>query len=82
MKAIPGIAVLSLLLVGLAGCSGMGTESAYVAPAAVNGDAITELRTRPDAQYMAEVEWIARQRGVRVQWVNPPEKRVPVVVSR
>jgi hypothetical protein len=78
MKAIPGIAVLSLLLVGLAGCTGAGTRSAYVAPAAVNGSTTTETRMRPDAKYMAEVEWLARQRGVRVHWVNPPEKRVSV----
>ncbi|MGN7724631.1 hypothetical protein ACTJIL_02260 [Luteimonas sp. 22616] len=76
MKAIPGIAVVSLLLIGLAGCTSAGMKSAYVAPAAVNGDAATETRMRPDAQYIAEVEWIARQRGVRVHWVNPPERRV------
>ncbi|WP_156899920.1 hypothetical protein [Luteimonas mephitis] len=79
MKAIPGIAVVSLLLVGLAGCTSAGTKSAHVAPAAVNGTATTEMRTRPDDAYIAEVEWIARQRGVRVHWVNPPEKRVSIV---
>jgi len=79
MKAIPGIAVVSLLLVGLAGCTSAGMKSAHVAPAVVNGSAVTEARIRPDAQYIAEVEWIARQRGVRVHWVNPPERRVSVV---
>jgi ABC-type Fe2+-enterobactin transport system substrate-binding protein len=78
MKAIPGIAVASLLLAGLAGCTSTGTQSAYVAPTTVDGATATETRMRPDTQYIAEVEWIARQRGVRVQWVNPPEKRVTV----
>ncbi|MDN5781680.1 MAG: hypothetical protein L0H23_06600 [Luteimonas sp.] len=80
MKAIPGIAVVSLLLVGLAGCTSAGMKSAHVAPAAVDGSTVTETRVRPDAQYMAEVEWLARQRGVRVHWVNPPERRVSVAV--
>ena len=78
MNAIPGIAVVSLLLAGLVGCSGADMKSSYVAPSTVDGNAATEMRTRPDALYIAEVEHLARQRGVRVHWVNPPERRVLV----
>ncbi len=78
MNAIPGIAVVSLALAGLAGCTGADTKSAYVAPSAVDGNPVTETRTRPDGRYIAEVEHLARQRGVRVHWVNPPERRVLV----
>src|SRR3546814_2908441 len=81
MKAIPGIAVVSLLSVGLLGCTSAGTRSAYVAPAAVDSGAVTETRTVTKARYIEEVEKLARQQGVRVYWVNPPTKRVSVVRS-
>jgi hypothetical protein len=29
-----------------------------------------------DAAYVAQVEQLARARGVSVRWVNPPQKRV------
>lgn len=79
MKAIPGIAVLSLLSIGLVGCTSAGTRSAYVAPAAVEGKAVAETRMIPRSEYIAEVEKLARQQGVRVHWVNPPTKRVSIV---
>src|SRR3546814_12489627 len=79
MKAIPGIAVVSLLSVGLLGCTSAGTRSAYVAPAAVDSGAVTETRTVTKARYIEEVEKLARLQGVRVYWVIPPTKRVSVV---
>lgn len=35
--------------------------------------------SRPDynAQYIAQVESIARRRGITVQWVNAPSRRAP-----
>lgn len=78
MKAIPGIAVVSLLSIGLLGCTSTGTRLAHVAPAVVDSGAVTETRTVPRAEYMAQVEKLARQQGVRVHWVNPPTKRVSV----
>lgn len=78
MKAMLSIAVLSLSLAGLAACTSAGTKSAYVAPQQVGHTTYREVRDVPDAQYIAEVDWIARHRGVRVQWVNPPVKRVVV----
>src|SRR3546814_7288922 len=79
MKAIPGIAVVSLLSVGLLGCTSAGTRSAYVAPAAVDSGAVTETRTVTKARYIEEVEKLARLQGVRVYWVNRPTKSVSVV---
>ena len=79
MKAFPGIAVMSLLSVGLLGCTSTGTRLAYVAPAAVDNGTVAETRMVPRAEYMAEVEKLARQQGVRVHWVNPPVKRVSIV---
>ena len=76
MNAKFSIAILSLSLVGLAACSSAGTKSAYVAPQKVGHATTKQVRDVPDAQYVAEVDWIARHRGVRVQWVNPPMKRV------
>ena len=35
-----------------------------------------------DAEYVALVESIARQRGVAVRWVNPPTRRVTTLASR
>jgi hypothetical protein len=77
MNVVPGIAVVSLLT-GLAGCTGAETKSAYVAPTSVQKNTIPELQTRPDAQYISQVEHLARERRVRVYWVNPPAQRVSV----
>src|SRR3546814_11792285 len=79
MKAIPGIAVVSLLSVGLLGCTSAGTRSAYVAPAAVDSGAVPETRTVTQARYIEEGETLPRLQGVPVYWVNPPSKRVSVL---
>jgi len=81
MKAIPAVAVLSMLSIGLLGCSSADTRSSYAAPAAVGSEtaAVTESRTVLNTRYMEEVEKLARQQGVRVHWVNPPVKRVSIV---
>ena len=78
MNVAPGIVVVSLLLAGLAGCTGADTKSAYVAPKGVDDYAVPALRSRPDARYISEVEHVARERRVRVYWVNPPAQRVSV----
>jgi len=41
----------------------------------------TEDNIVQDGQYVALVEHIAKQRGVRVVWVNPPRKRVQAVAD-
>ncbi len=76
MNAMPRIAILSLSLVGLAACTSAGTRSTYIAPTTVAPAASNEVRSVRDDNYVAGVEWIARQRGVQVHWVNPPVKRV------
>ncbi len=79
MNAIPGIAVVSLLSVGLFGCTSTGTRLAEAAPVPVDGAAAVQTRTIPRTEYIEEVEKLARQQGVRVHWVNPPVRRVSVV---
>lgn len=73
MKTILSIAAVSLSLVGLAACTGTGSKSAHVAPVKVEG---VQGGLVVDAEYIARVERLARIRGVQVQWINPPRKRV------
>lgn len=41
------------------------------------------VRILTDVEYVSNVERRARDRGVVVQWVNPPQKRfVPALASR
>lgn len=76
MKVSVSMAVLSVSLLGLAGCaSSGGTASSYTAPAATSNQQ-AQTRMDNDAEYMARVEAIARNRGIGVQWINPPRKIV------
>jgi len=74
MKAPLRIAVLSLSVLGLSACTSSMDKSAYVEPARVMNPG--EVRIERDAAYIAYVERTARRRGIQVQWVNPPTKRV------
>lgn len=57
----------ALALLALAGCaSGGGVASVPT------GDVLVT-----DTAYMANVEEVARRRGVDVQWIAPPLKRLP-----
>jgi hypothetical protein len=60
--------VLSLLVAALGACASMD-ETAGIGP---QGD----VRIVQNGEYVAAVEHMAKQRGVRVMWVNPPDKRV------
>lgn len=73
MNAMLGIAVLSLTLLGPVACKTTESKSASAAPAHI---AAPRVRNVQDAAYITEVDRLARQNGVRVQWVNPPEKRI------
>ena len=66
MKATVVASAFAISLVGLGGCSSMQDKSAMARPHDVD-----------DAAYVAAVEQAARNRGVSVHWVNPPQKRVP-----
>jgi hypothetical protein len=74
MKSPLRIAVLSLSVLGLAACASSQEGSAYVEPARVVGP--NETRIERDAEYIAYVERQALRRGIYVQWVNVPTKRV------
>jgi len=65
VKTFHRASVVALALVGLGGCAGMQDKSA------MNPNQIVD-----DAAYIAQVEHVARSRGVSVRWVNPPQKRV------
>lgn len=76
MKALPCIAVLSLSLIALSACKTTEEKSAYVAPEKVVAPGtMYQPRVEQDAEYIAYVEAVARRRGVKVQWVNAPQKR-------
>ena len=64
MKAmhLAGLLVAPALL--LAGC------------ASQDKTARAQPREVVDGAYVAQVEYTARNRGVAVRWVNPPQKRV------
>ena len=65
MKTIHRASILALAVTALAGCAGMQDRSA------MNPNQIVD-----DSAYIAQVEHMARARGVSVHWVNPPQKRV------
>ena len=72
MNALLRTAVLSLSVLGLAACAGMHerSDSTYVAPQRAPSS------MDRDEVYMAQVERIARLRGIEVIWVNMPRKSV------
>ena len=65
VKTLHRASIMALALVGLGGCAGMQDRSAMYPNQVVD-----------DAAYVAQVEQMARARGVSVRWVNPPQKRV------
>lgn len=64
------VAVLSLSILGLAACAGHSTKTAYVPPQ--KAPSIMDN----DEAYIAQVERIARRRGIDVTWVNVPRKQI------
>ena len=65
MKTFHRASLVALALVGLGGCAGMQDKSAMYPNQVVD-----------DGAYIAQVEHLARSRGVSVHWVNPPQKRL------
>jgi len=76
MKAFLSFALVSSSLLLLAACASTGT--AYEKAPAQHETVVT------DNTYVATVEYIAKQRGTRVMWVNPPKKRIvePVATTQ
>ena len=75
MKAYLRISLTAVALVLLSACAST-QKTAY-------GDAPTrQVETVvQDHLYVAAVEKMARQRGTRVVWVNPPKKKVVETVA-
>jgi hypothetical protein len=65
LKTFHRASLVALALVGLGGCAGMQDKSAMYPNQVVD-----------DGAYIAQVEHLARSRGVSVHWVNPPQKRL------
>jgi hypothetical protein len=65
MKSSLAACLFALTVLVLGGCSSMQDKSAFAKPHDVD-----------DQAYIAQVEHTARDRGVSVHWVNPPQKRV------
>ena len=65
MKTFHRASILVLAIGALAGCAGMQDKSAMYPDQVVD-----------DAAYIAQVEHMARDRGVSVRWINPPQKRI------
>lgn len=66
--------VLSLSILGLAACAASPPRSAHVEPERVLRPG--EARVEQDDAYIEYVNRVARRRGIQVQWVNPPTRRV------
>lgn len=72
MKRSLKFAAFSLCAMGLGACAGGQQHAAYVAPQRVG----PPQPIVTDEAYVAAVERVARRRGIYVQWVNLPSKRV------
>ena len=66
------ILALSLMVTALAACSSMQEKPSY----ATASSAVATSGTAVDENYVSTVEYLARQRGVEVRWVNMPTKHV------
>ncbi|MGI8561814.1 MAG: hypothetical protein ACR2J7_10380 [Luteimonas sp.] len=66
--------LLSLLVTGLAACASSMDRDRY---ASDESSRMQNLRIEPDATYINAVDRTARRRGVQVEWINPPIRRIP-----
>ena len=70
MKVSLGFALGSTTVLLLAGCASTHEVARSPAPTYPEGSIVQ------DQVYVAVVEKIAKQRGTRVVWVNPPKKQM------
>ena len=75
MKALIGFGIAGVVLLAMPGCT--TTRQAMAAPQPASS-AIEDQ----DGHYVAIVEYVAKQRGTKVIWVNPPRKQKDAVASR
>lgn len=73
MKVFLRIAVVCLGFLILSACA--STQTAYRDAPIRNETMVT------DSTYVAIVEYVAKQRGTKVLWVNAPKKRVATEVA-
>lgn len=73
MNALFRVVVLSSAAAGLAACA---TTPPVASHATEPAAASRQVRIVNDDAYIAYVERVARRRGVIVQWVNPPTRRI------
>lgn len=72
MRVSTRCALIALCATGLAACASSADKTAYVAPERV-GSGPTVVT---DDAYVDYVERVARRRGIDLQWVNMPTKRI------
>jgi hypothetical protein len=73
MNAIARVVLVSMSVAGLSACA--GSHEMVRAAQPERALAPGEVRIEQNSAYIAEVERIARRRGIDVQWVNPPNSR-------
>ena len=78
MKTVLQAGFAAVAALGLSACASSGGMASAPAP----GVAPQGQWIHTDAAYVAEVERLARERGVVVQWVNPPTKRGTPLATR
>ncbi len=76
MNTSARLVVLSLSVLGLAACASSHPVARAPQAEPLRPD---EVRIERDQAYIAYVERMARRRGMNVQWVNPPNRRVAAV---
>lgn len=64
------LTLVSLSLIGLAGCASMEKQAVATAPQSAAQPA---MLADADEVYVTRVERIARRRGIEVVWINPPK---------
>lgn len=64
MKSTIAASFFAMSMLVLGGCSSMQDKTTMATSTGVT-----------DAAYVARVEQTARERGVWVRWINPPQKR-------
>lgn len=69
MSRLNCLACALFLTVSLVGCASTQTARTSDAP-------LMQRQTQVDEDYVGYVNTVAKQRGTRVVWVNPPKKTV------
>lgn len=67
--------IVMVLVLGLSACASTSAPLATAPQPETAVVATNDGKSQEDLRYMSQVERIAKRRGVRVQWVNPPMKQ-------